>query len=172
MGQIRAFLFIPSKGEFSMGMFVDPKAELEVSDDKGNVIVIKATMDFADSAKVEAALIQLKLKATSGKNRQVQVRPADGNQGEMEIDATVTYSMRQRAILEVCIKRWEGPDFTDDNGRPIPCTAKNIRLLNPNEPLIEKVLEVIDEQNTAPETAPLEGEPIDPNLSKPDSYGE
>lgn len=146
-------------------MFIDPNEEIEVGPDaRGNRIWIKAKLDFGDQAKIEASLIQLKLKSKQGKN---SVRPNDPDQG-MEVDATVTYSARQRAVLEVCIKRWAGPDFEG-----IPCTKDKIRLLDPNEPLIVDVLETIDEMNKPPaEIAPLESEPINPNPTTPNDLGE
>jgi hypothetical protein len=145
-------------------MFIDPNATIDVSDDDGNTITIKAKMDFGDQGKVEAALIQLRLKAQPAQSRngrrqkKKRARAAD----EMEIDATYSYSARQVAILQVCIKRWSGPAFEGT-----PCTPDNIALLNPTEPLVEQVLETIDEMNASETTKPPEGEPVDPNHPTP-----
>lgn len=144
-----------------MSMFVNPQAELSVSDEKGNTIYIKAHMDFADNAKIEAAFMQLKLK-----NRQAQngaARPQED--ADMDIDATVAISAQHVALLETNIKRWEGPDFEG-----VPCTRANIKLLNPNEPLVVKVLEKINEQNNPPTEAPPVQKLSDPNIQGPSIY--
>jgi hypothetical protein len=142
-------------------MFINPQETLTVHDDKGNSIVIKAKMDFADYAKVEAALMQLKLK--SGTNG--STRPAD--QAEMEIDATVTYSAQKMALLKVCIRSWDGPDFVG-----VVCSEANIARLDPNEPLVEKVLDVINQRNEEPTKAPPAAPAPDPNFQEPPTFAE
>lgn len=51
------------------------------------------------------------------------------------------------AILRHNIVRWEGPDFTDADGKPVPCTHANIDRLNVDIPLIAAVREKIGELN-------------------------
>lgn len=146
-----------------MSMFVNPQQQIPVTDDKGNTIHIKAHMDFADNARIEAAFMQLKLK-----NRQAQngtARPQETAETEMDIDATVAISAQHVALLETCIKGWEGPDFDG-----VPCTRANIKLLNPNEPLVIKVLERIGEQNNPPTEAPPVQKLSDPNIQGPSIY--
>jgi hypothetical protein len=70
-------------------------------------------------------------------------------------------------LLEVNIKKWNGPDFQDRNGHPIPCTTANIRRLDPNEPLVQKVLKIVGDRNEPPNAQPSAGEPLDPNLLAP-----
>lgn len=53
-------------------------------------------------------------------------------------------------LLRHNIVRWEGPAFTDDNGKPILPTRQNIDRLDSFEPLVDKVLQKIAELNRKP----------------------
>ena len=57
------------------------------------------------------------------------------------------------ALLKHNIVSWEGPDFTDDDGKAIPCNQTNIGRLDMDAPLVELVAEEIGKRN-APKQAP------------------
>lgn len=52
-----------------------------------------------------------------------------------------------RALMELCIVRWEGPAFLDAGGKPIPPTPEQIARLDPDEPLVEAVLREVNRRN-------------------------
>lgn len=88
------------------------------------------------------------------------------NQGTRSLKAYDT------ALLKHNIKKWEGPGFTHvvkqgkgEKEETIPCTPKNIGLLDPLNPIIKLVLAKIDELNKPPvaQVTPQEAE-ADPNL--------
>lgn len=54
------------------------------------------------------------------------------------------------ALLYWNVKKWEGPDFTDSQGNPIPCTRANMDNLDPAAPLVTAVLDRIAELNPTP----------------------
>jgi len=120
-----------------MPMFIDPNERIPISefdpdqvisDEPPNVIYIRPKMDYATSRKVGAAGITL---GTNGKETINDV-------SEILI-----------ANLTQNIVGWSGPLFDG-----VPCTAENIRRLNPDEPLIEKVIEEITRRNTKPSPNP------------------
>ena len=111
-------------------MFVDTKAKVPVTHG-GNTIYIKAKMDYGT-----VAAVQDEIKATGG-----------GTDG-MQFERLGSYRM---ALLAHNIVAWEGPDFMDANGKPVPCTRANIERLDPNEPIVEMVAAEIGERNRKPE---------------------
>lgn len=42
-------------------------------------------------------------------------------------------------LMQVYITKWDGPAFLDKNGRAVPVSAAQIRRLDPNDPLVERV---------------------------------
>jgi len=147
-------------------MFINPQALASVSDDRGNTVWFKTKMTFRDNAAVEEALLKMKFK-------QGNIGKAGNGQGDdATIDMNVAFSNQKLALLQANIKRWEGPDFVDENGRPIPCTPQNIALLDPDNPLVDKVVEELNLRNMPQTEAPLEGEPADPNLPDPSTLDE
>ena len=132
-----------------MGMFIDPNETVPVTDAKGNTIWIKAKLTFADYAKVEDALMRLRIDTAGGKR---------GKGVDTKVDAHITQSAQQAALLVECVKRWDGPDFVG-----VACTPANIAVLNPLEPIVIDVLEEIDRLNEAPTEPPPNGNPsVDP----------
>ena len=107
-----------------MPMFVDPNERVPVTVGE-NTVHIRAKMNAAITAKVndEFSLI-------AGQNEGL------GGMG--------SYSL---ALLVHNIVAWEGPDFTDAGGKPIPCTRANIERLDPVDPLVEAVREEIGKRN-------------------------
>ena len=94
-----------------------------ISDRPPNVIWIKSKMDVATKGKVTSEMFTL------GKDSQLEARL-----GSQEL-----------ALLIHNIVKWEGPDFDR-----VPATRENIMRLDPTEPHIAKVLEVIAERNKSP----------------------
>ncbi len=97
-----------------------------VSDKPPNVVFIRARMDVATRGKVSGELLKL------GENGQ----GLEGHLGNNNL-----------ALLLHNIIRWEGPDFVDEMGRPIPCSPENIKKLDTNDPFIEHILDEIGERN-------------------------
>jgi hypothetical protein len=109
-----------------------------VDDGKGNVIMIRGKMDFATQARVLDSSIGI-----------------DAGKGTPEF----SFFRGRTALLEHNILDWSGPDFIDpDTGLAYPCTAENIRRLDPGEPLVAKVLDELDRRNkTTPGPKPTAG---------------
>src|SRR5688500_7704149 len=58
------------------------------------------------------------------------------------------------ALYAANILAWKGPDFTDERGKPIPCTVEQIEMIDPNDPFWEMVGDKIAELNPKKDTAP------------------
>lgn len=117
-----------------MPMFVDPNERVPVTVGE-NTVSIRAKMNAAITAKVndEFSLI-------AGQNEGL------GGMG--------SYSL---ALLVHNIVAWEGPDFVDAGGKPIPCTRANIERLDPDDPLVEAVREEIGRRNQRRRASGQEG---------------
>lgn len=100
-----------------------------ISTTKPNVIYIKSKMDVATKAKVTSEMF------TVGKDSQLEAR----------------LGANELALLIHNIVKWDGPDFDG-----VPCTPDRIRTLDPTEPHIAKVLEVIAERNKPPKSPKAE----------------
>ena len=121
-----------------MPMFVNPQAKEPITLD-GNTIYIKTKMDAQTTAAVQDSFAG------------IRGRGAEAEDGMMAgVRGMGSYRL---ALLEHNIVGWEGPDFMDERGKPIPCTRGNIRRLDMTEPLIELVAEAIGERN-APKESP------------------
>lgn len=118
-------------------MFIDaskrvPITEFErgtVLDDDGNplepnVVYIRPRMDVGTKNKVTGAMLKM-----------------GGGEVEIDLGANLT------ALLVHNILGWDGPDFRDEHGRPLPVTEERIRQLDPSEPLVERVINEISERN-------------------------
>lgn len=117
-----------------MSMFIDPHERASVSDERGNTIHYKPRMDFKTTAMVQDELLRIKVE------EQERQRSRAGDDAEVEF--TVGMERRKLALLVHNIVEWDGPDFEG-----VPCTREWIERLNPNEPLIEKLLNAIGEGN-------------------------
>ena len=113
-----------------MSFFV-PKEEVPVTLDgedvpfeERNTIYIKPKMDHGTRNRLTSAVTRIKASA-------------DGERGG-EIDMGAYNS----AILYENIVRWTGPGF-----QAMPCTPENIDRLDPELPLLDKVLEEINARN-------------------------
>jgi hypothetical protein len=117
-------------------MFIKPGDTIEVKDDEGNVMVLRARMDFATRSKVQDELVRMNAEAANGKR----------GRGGM-VSMSVGLGTQQLLLLKANLKAWRGPDFDG-----VPCTPEMIDTLDPYEPLVEKALEEIGQRN-APRTA-------------------
>lgn len=141
-------------------IFISPSQTLPITDGE-NTIHIQSRIDFATYAKIEEGLMKLEMTTKASSNGQ-----AKGDDQEVTIGARYTRSGQSLAVLLECVKGWDGPLFNN-----VPCTRKNIAMLDPNHPLVKKVLEELDKRNQDPTEMPkaaAEGDP-DPNQSDPNS---
>ena len=94
-----------------------------------NTIFIKPKMDYGTQQKVTDALAHI-TASQDGKG-----------QGRLNMGA---YNC---ALLHHNIIRWQGPGF-----QAMPCTPENIDRLDPDLPLLDRVLEEINKRNTKQNT--------------------
>jgi hypothetical protein len=120
-----------------MPMFVNPRERVSVEDEAGNVVWIRAKMDYATKSKVQDALASMR---------------SDTSDGPDEAGFDLHLGRQNLVLLLNNVVGWEGPDFTDERGRPIPCTPTNIKALDPDEPLVDRVLSEIQQRNMRPES--------------------
>ena len=134
-----------------MSMFINPSQTVEIEDvrETGDKMTIKARMDFDSYALVEDKMMRLRLNQTKG-----NVKKA----AEMQIDAHMTTSAQQKALLQENVKAWSGPSFVDGREKPIPCTRANVGMLNPVDPFVIQVLEEIDRRNSPPDVSDVPGQ--------------
>ena len=123
-----------------MPMFIDPNQRVPVTLGQ-NTVWIKAKMDLGTRAAV-----QDEIRASGIKVEQ-----------DIEMHGIGSYRM---ALMRHNIVAWEGPDFLDGNGNPVPCSRQNISRLDPNEPLVEAVADEIGRRNQPAEQP-------DPNAAAP-----
>lgn len=142
-----------------MSIFINPSATIPVTDGQ-NTIHVRSRIDFQTYAKIEESL--MKLEMTTSKASQ-NGTAKDGDDG-VTIGARYTRSGQSLAVLQECVMGWEGPLFSDARGQPVPCTRKAIAMLDPNHPLVKKVLEELDQRNAQPTELAQAGEgDTDPN---------
>lgn len=115
-----------------MSMFVSNTERVAVTVDGVNTVYIRPKMPFGVQQKVVSAMTQMRADA-------------DAMNG---VDATLDWGAYNMALMRYNILGWEGPAFQDEAGRPVPCTPANIERLDPDEPLVDKVLEEIQRRNT------------------------
>jgi len=126
-------------------MFIDRNARVGVSDEQGNVIYVREKMDVKTKGLVSDALASLS---------------SDVMDGSGEGDIALRLGSHNCVLLVHNIVAWEGPAFVDARGRAIPCTREWIERLDPDEPLVDKVLGEINTRNVRPESP-------DPNSPTP-----
>jgi hypothetical protein len=118
-----------------MEMFVSDDT-VPVTIDGKDIVYVRALMDVATRNRVSGLASK--------------VRP--GHIDEQEVDM----GLRKTALLENNILKWEGPSFDG-----VPCVPHNIRRLHPKQPIVDLVLEKINELNFEDE------DQADPNSSEP-----
>lgn len=80
------------------------------------------------------------------------------NSGQMQQIATAGLALNQSganvigAMWDAYVLRWEN---VTDGDKSIPCTPANMRRLDPNDPLVEAVSDLIAERFTAQNAAAL-----------------
>ena len=182
-----------------MGLFVSPREKVDVpefddqdpTDEKGNVMVIRARMDYVTHAKVQDELLQIRLSGLSFGQQPNGDGPAEDEDGEDEgsgaaVDGQVSIPQYNLALLKHNIVAWRGPEFlkekrskkgkvmTDKDGNPImvkvPCRPSVIGTFDPNEPFVNKVLQAIlarNKQRTedAEDAEDAEQDPKEPAIS-------
>ena len=111
--------------------------------DTENIIYIKPKLDYATLTKVRSAVVGAK---GAGANMEIGFDLAAAN----------------LALLVNNIVRWSGPDFG-----AMPCNAENIGRIDPNYPLLEKVLEEINERNPQDTKSPNSSSASGKNGSMP-----
>jgi hypothetical protein len=105
-------------------MFINGNLET-VSDDKGNTIYLKPKMDIATEARAAADLVRL---------------------------GGVSQKAYELCLLRHNIVRWNGPDFTGEDGKIVPAVPANIDRLDPAEPIVALAINKIGELNTRRES--------------------
>ena len=114
-----------------MSRFISIEAvPVHTDDDPANVIYIKPKMDYATLTKVRSAVVGAK-----------------GAGASMEIGFDLAAA--NLALLTNNIVRWSGPDFDS-----MPCNAENIGRIDPDDPLLDKVLTEINERNPQGQKSP------------------
>lgn len=103
-------------------------AEAAITPDM-DVIWIRARMSVAVQQAVQS-------EATS-----VSTSRVNGRTGTPDVEIDV--GVYQIALLRQNILAWQGPSFVG-----VPCTADAIGDLDPQEPLVERVLQEISDRNT------------------------
>lgn len=111
-------------------MFVN--GNLETVTDGRNTVWIKAKMDIRTAALVSADMVKM----------------TDGAR-----NSTFAIVAYDACLMRRNIVRWAGPDFTDDNGKILPCTPEKVDQLDPNETLLADVVTKIRELNARREAA-------------------
>lgn len=137
-----------------MGFFIDPNERVSMADDAGNTVYYKAKMDRATRAAVNDELLRLQVTVAA---------PGEGK--EASFTATVGLERQALTLLKHNVVRWEGPDFTDERGRPIPCTKQMIERTDPSIPLFDRVVADIKARNEPRRAEPQDAaEAADPNF--------
>ena len=85
------------------------------------------------------------------KNACMDALTAIGPDGQGKANIAMHLGAYQMALLQHNIVSWSGPDFVG-----IACTAENIGRLDPDEPLVDKVLEEITKRNPLAKETPTE----------------
>ena len=97
-----------------------------VTDDRGNVVHIRAKMNFGQRNRLMSLAAKINMRQGD----------AGGADASMDIGAY------NNALAVENIVSWSGPDFEN-----IPCTPETIGQLDPDDPLVEKVLSEINARN-------------------------
>lgn len=147
-----------------MSIFLNPDSKVPVTHEEypGDTIYIRARIDYETYARIEESLMKLEFNTKGGGKKQRGQADDEG----MMIGARYTESGQRLALLVECVKAWDGPTFTDERGRPVPCNRRNIAMLDPHHPLVERVLEELDARNRPPTEGPVAQKGESPNPSE------
>jgi hypothetical protein len=133
-------------------MFVRRDERVPVSDDAGNVMYIKPKMDVKTRGRVTDSLAAISSLGAAGEDPEVALNLGSQN----------------CVLLINNVVAWEGPEFVDEKGVRIPCTREWIERLDPDAPLVNKVLAEINARNVRP----VSPDPNAPTASGSTSAGE
>lgn len=125
--------------------FLDPNAKVAVTEGD-DTIWVRAKMTRRQRGEVQQELLSLQIRQDAGGRSNGSGRQDDQ---EMVVDAKISALLQEAALLKANIVGWAGPSF--DN---VPCTAAMIDLLDPEMPIVQKVLAEIDRLNTSATKAP------------------
>ena len=131
----------------------DDLVAVSLPDDEQNVVWIRRKMDLGTRNRVQDALMSVDNSGTEGPRGMMSINLGKSN----------------TVLLQYNIVRWEGPKFRDDNGQPIPCTPYMIENLDPDDELVDAVLERINALNAKRVTVDEKGKPISPKSDTPAS---
>lgn len=121
-----------------MGMFVDTSRIAVTADGEIDVAAVTPEMD----------VIYIRKRMDLGTVQKVVSAMAKINSGAKNDDEETSAGLNwdigayQLALAEHNIVGWSGPSFEG-----VPCTAKNIRRLDPAEPIVTATLNAIGERN-------------------------
>lgn len=116
-----------------MGRFVsDDSVSVFLENDPENKVFIRSRMNQGVRSRVQSAMLQISTQAnvTSVAPTLAQIRSDIGS-----------YNL---ALLIHNITSWVGPDFDS-----VPCDREHIEKLDPQDPLLDRVLEEITNRNLA-----------------------
>ena len=116
-------------------MFVS-KEEIPVTIDNENFIVIKAKLNYGEKMRVQRAALSMKAN------------------DKKEFDTELDVAGYQTALLIESIVRWYGPLFA---GRV--CNAASVLELDPDAPLVNRVIEEIATRNNKDTASPKAASP-------------
>lgn len=115
-----------------------------------DVMFIRPKMDYGTRNKVigEAAkILQSQQKAKAGMSKRQRKQLAEQQKEQSgETGMQLNVGAYQSALLKYNILSWNGPSFAG-----WACTPENIEKLDPDAPLVAKVIEEISERNTDPD---------------------
>lgn len=151
-----------------MGMFVSGRVAVTatgVVDEKDitpdmDVVFIRTKMDYGTRQRVLGSAAKL-VQGKAGNRKQRRAAAAAKKRGEAN-DVQFDIGAYQIALLVHNILAWQGPAFVGHL-----CSQASIETLNPEEPLVQKVLQEISDRNTDPSAAEADeedDEAEDPNV--------
>jgi hypothetical protein len=137
-----------------MSIFLNKDDLVAVStpDDPTNVVWVRRKMNLGTRNRVQDALMS--------------VEEVDGQLGHRSMN--INLGKQNTILLQFNIVKWEGPKFRDETNQPVPCTPQMIEMLDPDDPLVDAVLERINALN-AKQVVVEDGKPVDPLSSTPAS---
>lgn len=123
----------------------DDLVAVSIPDDEQNVVWIRRKMDLGTRNRVQDALMSFEGVDQAGRFHSMNVNLGQQN----------------TILLQHNIVRWEGPKFRDEVGMPVPCTPAMIETLDPDDALVDAVLERINALNAKPVVVEA-GKPVTP----------
>jgi hypothetical protein len=118
-----------------MSFFVEGKpVPVYLEDDPQNIIYIKPKMGYGSKKRVESALVYVS-----------------------DVESHYDLGKYNMVLLRENIISWEGPLFVDEQRRPLKYKPDLLENVEPDHPLLDKVLEEINTRNKRKEEPADEG---------------